>query len=622
MKKLFCFFAVLAITLVSCNMNENLVVDEPPTITDPEALYAKTEYNFDMRDFAMAVNEAINTNKSFRKLVKEDALVQFDGDYNFLLSHVAEKEIAHNDVDNGIDAPNKAKSNFRVRDMLEDAFYTLNEKNELRGARAKRMISKENGLQNSSASQTIIDELMEKYPLLQIAVPVHIEDLEDENYIPPVTFIPEEYDEYNTEYVLGFKQDGIIVIGAVTEPDNAVIVIGINERLHPASPGANYTAPPPTPTNLAARVIESGILLTWNMPAGTDASSTLGYRVFRKKLPETNYTHIATPLGHANRDFADQDVIHNQTYSYYVVAFNDDNVSDISNYDTITAPRPPGATSFSVVQEGIHQACLKWAFPLDQYSGNVKISKRNMGYGGAASYTPVVTLPTAEDAYFDTNITPGQQSEYKLVRETGVGESMPAYDFIYTPYRDISRESQAIIKRIKHSDIGAIEGWLCGKPEFKVKIAGVKDGKTTILEPGETYIQMKHRNSNQWSEVNIDDGMILRYWKPSKWDWYDCISLHFTEDDSNFLRGSSELVFFAVKVAKSIMKDPITGVILDAVLEKEKVDPEKFAKWLGGEDEEIGYAYLYYYEDPNRQYIIDHLVDNKRKQLTIQFGDK
>ena len=617
MKKLFCFFAVLAITLVSCNMNENLVVDEPPTITDPEELYAKTEYNFDMRDFAMAVNDAINSNKSFRKLVKEEALVQFDGDYNFLLSHVAEKEIAHNDVDNGIDTPHKAKSNFRVRDMLEDAFYTLNEKNELRGARAKRMIGKEKGLQSSSASQTIIDELMEKYPLLQISVPVHIEDLDDENYIPPVTFIPEECDEGITEYLLGFKEDGIIAIGAVTEPDNAVIVIGHNERLHPASPGANYTAPPPTPINLAAQVIESGILLTWSMPAGTDASSTLGYRVYRKKPTETNYSHIATPLGHTNRDFLDDDVIHNQTYLYYVVAFNDDGVSGESNYVTITAPRPPGASSFSATQEALNIVCLKWLFAGNEYNGDVKIYTRNMG--SSTSYTPLVSLPMPVDEYFDTKVTPGQKIEYKLERETAVGPSKPAYDFIYTPYRDISKDSKALIKKIQFSDIPNIESWWAGKPEFKIKVAYAKGDKTTIKEPG-MYIKMKHRNSNQWSDVSIDQQMIERYWNPGKSNWYDCITLYLVEDDSNWafdwMTGATDFAMFAKKVLKEIEITP-QGMLAKAALEAASTLPEPAKGWLKGGDEEIGYAYLNYYDNPNGQYIIN----SNYGRLTIQFGD-
>ena len=619
MKKLFYFFAVLAITLVSCNMNENFVVDEPPTITDPEELYAKTEYNFDMRDFAMAVNDAINSNKSFRKLVKEEALVQFDGDYNFLLSHVAEKEVSHNDVDNGIDTPNKAKSNFRVRDMLEDAFYTLNEKNELRGARAKRMISKVNGLQNSSASQTIIDELMEKYPLLQIAVPVHIEDLEDENYIPPVTFIPEECDEQNTEYLLGFKQDGIIAIDAITEPDNAVIVIGINERIPMREEvGGGSDVTPPTPSGLTVRVIESGILLNWNMPAGTDLANTLGYKVYRKKGLETDFSLFASVQGYANRSFIDQDVTNNVTFQYYVVAYNNYNLSGESNYETITPARPNAASTFVVEQEALNRVNLRWTFASNEYNGDVKIYKRNMGYGGSTSYGgPIVTLPASADYYFDTDITPGQKTEYLLERVTATGTSIPAYDFIYTPYRDMSTDSKVRIAKIKFSNISKIESWWAGKPEFRVKVLTVNGDKTTVIEPG-LYIEMNTRTNDKWSTVSLNQGRVPIDWKPNKANWFDGLSFYFAEEDDNCFLSWAKVTLFGTKMAKATEKDPASGAVVAAYLEAAQVIGEQLDRWIENEDEQIGYAYLYYYDYPKKEYQIHCQYGT----LTIQFTDE
>ena len=62
MKKLFFTFA-LAVLFTACNNDDN-ANSEPVNPLNPEELYAKTDYNLDMRDFAMAVNEAINTNAS------------------------------------------------------------------------------------------------------------------------------------------------------------------------------------------------------------------------------------------------------------------------------------------------------------------------------------------------------------------------------------------------------------------------------------------------------------------------------------------------------------------------------------------------------------------------------
>ena len=73
-----------------------------------------------MRDFAMAVSEAVNTNKSFRKLVKEDAMKMFDGDYDVLLSNIVERQVDTNECNNDINAPNRIVSNSTVRDLFEN----------------------------------------------------------------------------------------------------------------------------------------------------------------------------------------------------------------------------------------------------------------------------------------------------------------------------------------------------------------------------------------------------------------------------------------------------------------------------------------------------------------------
>ena len=110
--KLFIF--AIALLLVSCTKNENEVSD-PFTKTNPEELYAKTEYNLDMRDFALAVNEAISSNKSFRKLIKEEVNKKFDGDFNVLLTKIVERKVENYQLNtNGIVM--RVAGNVSVRD--------------------------------------------------------------------------------------------------------------------------------------------------------------------------------------------------------------------------------------------------------------------------------------------------------------------------------------------------------------------------------------------------------------------------------------------------------------------------------------------------------------------------
>ncbi len=306
MKKILYVIVVALMTMfVSCDKNEN-VVDDQSTPTNPEELYAKTEYNLDMRDFAMAVNEAINANKSFRKLIKEEAMRKFDGDYDVLLTNIVDKPVAHNDVDDGINTPNKAKTNFTVCDLLEDAFFALAEKDKIRGISTKSGLKLSDSRQKSIANnQSIISELTEKYPDLQVSVPVHAEDLEDENYIPLVLFIPEEVNETTTAFLPAIKNNDLIAVNAINEPDNAVLVVGMNERV--IQPIENEDIPP-TPTGLLATSTSTGILLTWIKAANATIENTIGYYIYRKASGEAGYSMIANVVGINNVSYTDTNI--------------------------------------------------------------------------------------------------------------------------------------------------------------------------------------------------------------------------------------------------------------------------------------------------------------------------
>ena len=113
-----------------------------------------------------------------------------------------------------------------------------------------------------------IDDLTEKYPYLQISVPVNAEEWDDD-YMPLVTFIPEEYDELTTTEVTAYTPEGTtLALDAVNPPDEPVIVISMNERVEivedPKTGGV-----PPIPFNLIGFPTESGIRLVWQMPDTT-----------------------------------------------------------------------------------------------------------------------------------------------------------------------------------------------------------------------------------------------------------------------------------------------------------------------------------------------------------------
>ena len=189
---------------------------------------------------------------------------KFDGDYDILLSKVVEREVQYDNPKKATDNLNRVKSIFTVRDLIEDAFYTLNEKNKLQGTKAIQMIKTSNFPQKVySGQQTLIDNLIEEYPELQISVPVHVEDLEDPSYIPPVAFVTKEAYEGTAEYLVAYKESETVLLDAKNEPENAVVVIGLNERIDdPLKPIIDEA--PPTP-NLRGGPTESGIRLFWDI---------------------------------------------------------------------------------------------------------------------------------------------------------------------------------------------------------------------------------------------------------------------------------------------------------------------------------------------------------------------
>ncbi len=309
----------------ACEKKEQVEVDG---ILMTKELFLDNEYNTDFSDFAKAVRNALNKSPDFREFVKEEALLMIDGDYDVVLQKVINKNIA-------VPSTTKsAKVNFTVKDLLEDCY------------------SESARLKLKSTSTSIIDELLNKYPDMQIAVPVHAEEWDVENYIPTVTFLPWEYEDATTTTITGYDSKGnIVAIDVINEPAQPVIVISENERFVNSVNDPDNPIEPPTPTNLNGTSTESGIRLTWEMPSETKPINTTGYYIYRKSAGTMNYIRIQTVLGAYERSYDDKSIVASQSYSYYVMAYYQGTTSSPSNYITVTAPNyPKPVLSFNAIQ--------------------------------------------------------------------------------------------------------------------------------------------------------------------------------------------------------------------------------------------------------------------------------
>ena len=162
------------------------------------------------------------------------------------------------------------------------------------------------------SSTSIISELQQKYPGLQTAIPVNAENWDEEGEIPPVTFIPEEYEEYVTEYVEVYNSDGSVTkLDAINPPQRAILVIGLNER-------RVMEDVPSAPSNLIATQTQTGIQLTWEYGLNNNPDRPLGYYIYRKNPQNSNFVKITTVIGEANTVHWDNSVEAGMPYSYYV----------------------------------------------------------------------------------------------------------------------------------------------------------------------------------------------------------------------------------------------------------------------------------------------------------------
>lgn len=478
---------LLMIGLFACQKDEINKVEQ--------AKYMDTEHNQKLSQLAISVNKAIS-NKSFRNLIKDEAQKKFDGDFDILI-----KDIVNKPVENHLKNKFSGKENVTVKELLEEYFPDSYKK-------------------KFKSGSSIIDDLVKRYPDLQISVPVHNEEWDPDNYIPVVSFIPEEYEDQTIKSIPAFNNnDEEISIDAVNEPSEPVIVIGHNERMMIIEPD---DTPPPTPSNLTGICTEAGIRLNWNMPSNADHANTWGYYVYRKSSSNTSYQLKSIVNGVNNRFFDDNSVVAGAVYSYYVMAYRDNLKSPASNYITVTAPLMPNPVlSFDAIQHSLNEIELRWENDNSQYISYTQLSRHIVNVN--SGYVPLKQFTPNQHDYFDHDISLGKKNIYKINHVTPTGTSNPKYDFVNIPYRDISKKSPVYIKEMFVSDVKGVEEWWRGAPEFYVTVANVSGDKTPYMIQEKLDFQFDHRTTYHV----INGGSKILDWQPGF--WYDMITFHVIE---------------------------------------------------------------------------------------------
>jgi len=454
--KLFIF--VVAILFVACAKNENEVSD-PFAKTNPEELYAKTEYNLDMRDFAMAVSKSLSASPEFRKIIKNEAKLKFDGDYDVVIKRVMNKPVVVPASLSGSSASRVKGSDFSVGDLLGEFMPKVSKGNAVDNSMKKV----------SASSENIIAELTEKYPNLQVAIPVNIENWDEVNDVPTVTFIPAEADDGVTKALTGYKADGTLVeIDAINEPETEpIIVIGENERI-PLDP-IDEEVESPTPNNLTATTIETGVALTWVKSILANLTNTKGYNIYRKSSNTTEYSLVGTVTGINNVSFFDNGVLFGTTYSYYITSYNYFSESEPTNQVIITTSTLQSPKNVNAMTGNLPNSIdLQWDGA--SIGNSYEIIRRKQGD------TDFITIRIIEglhnNFYTDSNLEAGKVYDYKVrtINNNGGFSSWSNTISIHSSNR--TRGEQLRIKQFKFTDKGQVEPWWRGAAEILVKAVG------------------------------------------------------------------------------------------------------------------------------------------------------
>lgn len=427
-----------------------------------------------------------------------------DGDYDVIVKRIISENVA---IPSNFES---SKSSYTVKDLLEDTYLSIGE------------------LTFSKGSTSVVDELVKKYPYIQIAIPVHAEEWDEENYIPIVTFLPLEYDDATTTTITGFDALGNIVpVDVVTEPSKPVIVISENERLNSiVQINPNYPGTPSIPANLCGIQTESGIRLTWEMPSGTRPFNTTGYYIYRKGAGTSSYTRIKTVVGAYERSYDDINIEASRSYSYYVMAYCQAEISSPSNYINQTAPSHPNPViSFDAIQNSKDEIELRWENDYGQFFLETKVYKNVIGETNG--YQFFKSFNSNEHDYFDNDVVAGKKVVYKINHINSLGQSNAKYDFVQVPYRDISQNSPVYIKQIKFTD-WKIERWPAGKPEFYVTVMNVDAKGTPFKVQEDIDCQFSSRNSTS----QVFTGKKVIDWKPGF--WFDMLSFYVVEYDRSW----------------------------------------------------------------------------------------
>lgn len=543
-------FVVTVVTLgiFSCGIEDTPVDLKTNNLENRSGNTSSPYQDEDFKDLARVLSIGVKENLFLRKLLKQESLLKYDGDYDILLNKIKNEAISTSE--NQTLAEYLGSIYFRLNLSPKFSFSSGGTGHTSFPTKVTYSTTNPTGIPQIANPDDIIPYLVTTYPDIQISIPVHPVNWDVDTYTPICTYVPEDYDEPTTLTVEGFDNGTSVTVDAVNEPNEPVIVVSNSERIHHED--ALFNAPNVT-IQLSASPSVTGITLNWTV-SNPNNDEIVGYRIYKKSLFENAFVAIFDNMDEDNKNYNDNAVNALENYFYYVKAYNAMGESESSNIATATAPSVPNPAETFIANHFVKDEIeLRWTYPQGQYIQNSKLYKRVIGVN--SNYHLVGTFPPTVHEFIDPNVDKGKRVNYKLELFNNQGNSNPKYDFVHVPFRNVGVETSIFLHKITYdiSKKNEIEKWMRGEPEFKISIA--KAGQT-----GEAAIVQSALEFEMDGTTTIFDVEMLK-WLPS--DWAETLTFSVIEFDGGpkidlnldagfnvkdetqtfFLNGSAKVVF-------------------------------------------------------------------------------
>ncbi|MEZ5498976.1 MAG: fibronectin type III domain-containing protein [Steroidobacteraceae bacterium] len=204
----------------------------------------------------------------------------------------------------------------------------------------------------------------------------------------------------------------------VAAEDNAGNVSAQSTPAQVTTPAASDTTPPSIPQNVSATANSSQrIDISWSASTDTGGSGLGGYRVLR------NGTQVAS-VGASTTNYSDGGLTPNTTYSYSVIAFdNDGNASSPSSAasattpgDTTAPPTPGGLSTQTLSTSAIR---LSWSSVIDTGGSGLA------GYRIYRDGIQINEVGSGQTSYDDTGLAINSSYSYRIAAFDNAGNASP-----------------------------------------------------------------------------------------------------------------------------------------------------------------------------------------------------